>query len=410
VDAAGNLFLGGYTTAATDYGCGLQPVAAATDTPSLVKLDPAGNCLWSKVFTVPAPTLTDQVKGVAVDAAGNVYIILTFFGQVDLGGGPLTALGGSDIAVAKYSPAGVHQWSQRFGDGTAQNATAIAADAAGNVFVAGNFAGAIDFGGGQLLSAGGYDVYLAKLTTNGAHVWSKRFGDGSNQSPNAVTADAAGNVLITGDFAGAIDFGGGTLVSAGLNDVFVAKLGGTGSHLWSKRFGGPADDASESVRTDAAGNVGLIGLFASPTFSAGGPMLTNQGGTDTWMAKLDPAGNHLWSRSVGGAGNQRGNGLGFDAAGNMVTAGNLDQSADYGGGLLTSAGATDIVAAKYDTAGGFLWAQRFGGVGTDFPRALAMDPAGNAFLTGVTTSSVDFGAGPVCGLGGEDAYLVKLGP
>lgn len=95
----------------------------------------------------------------------------------------------------------------------------------GNVLVAGFFKGAADFGGGPLASAGGADVFLAKLAPTGEHVWSKRFGDGSDQVVAAIASDVTGAVLVGGYFAGGIDFGGGLLLAeSAMSDAFVAKF------------------------------------------------------------------------------------------------------------------------------------------------------------------------------------------
>jgi hypothetical protein len=94
----------------------------------------------------------------------------------------------------------------------------------GNVLVAGRFEGTIDFGGGPLASLGVGDVFVAKLDTDGGHLWSKRFGNASDEAAAGVATDSAGNVLVAGHFDGAIDFGGGPLNNAGGGDVFVVKL------------------------------------------------------------------------------------------------------------------------------------------------------------------------------------------
>ena len=69
----------------------------------------------------------------------------------------------------------VHQWSQSFGDSLVDEGAAVAVDASGNVLVTGFFSGTVDFGGGSLVSAGGREIFLAKYDGNGAHVWSQRF-------------------------------------------------------------------------------------------------------------------------------------------------------------------------------------------------------------------------------------------
>ena len=60
--------------------------------------------------------------------------------------------------------------------------------------------------------------------TPGKHLWSKRFGDAGTQAANAIAADASGNVIVAGRFEGTVDFGGGALTSAGLSDIFIVKF------------------------------------------------------------------------------------------------------------------------------------------------------------------------------------------
>jgi hypothetical protein len=100
----------------------------------------------------------------------------------------------------------------------------VIADISGNVVATGIFDGQIDFGGGPMLSAGNGDMFLAKLDTHGGHLWSKRFGDPTTQVGWSLARDYVGNTLATGDFQGAIDFGANPLVSEGGFDIFVAKL------------------------------------------------------------------------------------------------------------------------------------------------------------------------------------------
>src|SRR5690349_13691357 len=79
-----------------------------------------------------------------------------------------------------------HLWSQRFGDASFQNGYSVATDPAGNVYIGGTFQGSVNFGGSTLTSLGSNDIFLAKFSPTGAHVWSKRFGDSSIQIGQAV--------------------------------------------------------------------------------------------------------------------------------------------------------------------------------------------------------------------------------
>ncbi|MBI4705509.1 MAG: hypothetical protein HY744_30820 [Deltaproteobacteria bacterium] len=151
-----------------------------------------------------------------------------------------SACAGDPDCVPSYScrssqcvPPGAQLWSKAFGG--ASIGYSVAVDGSGSALVTGSFDGTVDFGGGPLTSAGGYDIFVAKLDNAGGHLWSKSFGDASGQGGWAIAADGSGNVLVTGGFAGAVDFGGGPLTSAGGGDIFVAKLDPSGNPVWQPR-------------------------------------------------------------------------------------------------------------------------------------------------------------------------------
>jgi hypothetical protein len=116
--------------------------------------------------------VNDQyATSLAVDPSGNLIVAGYFSGTVNFGGANLTSTGDTDIFVAKFSPAGVHQWSQRFGGLFADQALSVAVNASGDVIVAGYFEGTVDFGGGSLVSSGLADIFVRVVpaeSTNGA--------------------------------------------------------------------------------------------------------------------------------------------------------------------------------------------------------------------------------------------------
>ncbi len=162
-----------------------------------------------------------------------------------------------------------------------------------------NFYGTFNLGGPTRTSAGFNDVFVAKFDPDGAYEWSKRFGDSNDQFASSVTTDADENVIITGWYSGAIDIGGDNLVSAGASDIFVAKLDQAGDHLWSRRFGDVNDQSAYSVAVDASQNVIVAGGFYGTVDFGGGP-LTSAGGLDLCLVKFDAAGTHQWSRRFSG--------------------------------------------------------------------------------------------------------------
>ena len=372
----------------------------------LAKFDALGNHAWSKRF---GDANGQHGRAVAADDAGNVVVAGALQGTADLGGGPLVSAGATDVFVAKLDASGSHVWSKRFGDANDAWVQDLATHTDGSVFLVGEFTGTIDFGGGPLTtsSVNDYDVFVAKLDAAGNHMWSQRFANGGIADAGGVAVDPAGNVLVYGRFVTTIDCGGGPLTSSGGTDVFVAKLDPTGSHLWSKRFGGAAYEWAEGVAADTAGNVVIAGMFTSTTIDFGGGSLASAGDEDLFLAKLDSAGNHIWSKRFGDASAQEPQGVAIDGMDHIVVAGYLTGTIDFGGGPLSSSGSADVFVAQLDAAGDHVWSKRFGN-GYEYARSVAVDNLGNVLVTGAFSTSIDFGGGPLVSGGSDDVFLAKL--
>jgi hypothetical protein len=316
-------------------------------------------------------------------------------------------MGEDDIFVAKFDAAGIHLWSQRFGFGGNQRGFSVATDASGNVIVTGYFEGSADFGGGSLVSAGGYDLFVAKFNAAGTHLWSQRFGDASDTQyfPDVAT-DGSGNVIVTGYFQGTVDFGGGALVSAGASDIFVARFDAAGTHVWSQRFGDADTQRAFSVAADGSGDFILAGdFFGTVDFGGGG--LTSAGANDVFVARFDAAGTHLWSRGFGDINSQYMGGVTVDGWGNAIVTGDFYGTVDFGGGALTSLG-LDVFVARFDAAGNHLWSQRFGTFFSQYGVDVAADDWGNVVATGYFQGTMDFGGGPLTSAGGIDIFVAKF--
>jgi hypothetical protein len=119
-----------------------------------------GTTLWVRQL---GGASNDLPAGVAVDTANNVVVVGYTQGDIDLGGGMLPRVAGFDGFAAKYSPTGNYVWGKVLGGSNTDWSAGVAADAAGNTVLTGQFAASIDFGGGALFSAGGYDTYLVSL-------------------------------------------------------------------------------------------------------------------------------------------------------------------------------------------------------------------------------------------------------
>lgn len=158
--------------------------------------------------------------------------------------------------------------------------------------------------------------------------------------------DGGGNVLVTGYATAAVNFGGGLLGALGGADAFVAKYAAaTGAHTWSRRLGGGGNDYGQGIAVDGAGNVFVSGTFES-TSSFGAVSLTTAGASDAFVAKYDATGAPKWARQLGGTSADVGEGIAVGASSAPVTTGYFYGTGGFAGTTLTSAGLADAFVAS----------------------------------------------------------------
>jgi PKD repeat protein len=390
----------------------------------------SGEYLWAKDLRGNGVTDTARINGVAVDHQGNSIVVGTFTGTINFGGTSLSSAGGQDAFVAKYSGAGALQWAKRYGDVYDQGANAVSVDSANNILVVGSFAGTLTFGGGVLTEVptpsfyySQTDIFVAKLSPSGSHVWSRSFGSSGTEAAYGVTVDGSDNVTLTGNFAipptaTQLDFGGGPLGNAGAQDMFVAKLAGAdGSYRWAVHHGNTDGTYSYAVyangiSSDRNGDVAVVGYFSGGTLNLGGGNRAGAGGADLFVAKYSgTTGAHLWSKTIGSSGSEVAKGVAIDTNNNVIITGGFNGTVDFGGTLLTAPQATGIFVAKYSSAGGLVWAKGFGGNywGQDIGYGVAVDQSGNIGVAGTVQGSyVDFGGGPFYSDGTLNVFVAKL--
>ena len=155
-----------------------------------------------------------------------------------------------------------YNWGLQFegdgGSGGGGNAGSLAEDQEGNIIFVGYFSGEIDLGGGPLLSAGYNDIFVAKYDPSGNHLWSNRYGDSGDQRAYDVVVDAAGNIILTGGFRGVLNFGGQPLENTDERlKSYLAKFSSSGQHLWSRNWPAQGNIASEGLTCGWGGHLGV---------------------------------------------------------------------------------------------------------------------------------------------------------
>ena len=335
LDAAGNVVVTGYsyhTDTKHDY---YTVKYSASD----------GALRWEKRFS--GPMFSDVAMAVAVDTTGDVFVTGTSEGDDD------------HYYTIKYAAAdGASLWEEpgRIPADFPDVCRAMALDGSGNVFVTGR----------SFSRPGSSDIYTVKYArTTGAILWERRTDGnaGGGNEPTGLAVDAQGNVVITGYAARENNY---------RNFHTVKYAGGNGAILWEQYYhglGANDDNAPTAIVIDSHDDVIVTGFSgALPNWDFYTAKYAGANGTLMWEKRFDgPA-----------SGNDQPAALALDSHGNVIVTGSS--------GNQNSSNHFDFHTVVYDTDGAVLWDRRYDGPskGVDHPAAVAVDPAGNAIVTGTS--------------------------
>jgi enterochelin esterase-like enzyme len=327
----------------------------------------------------------DREGGVAVDSAGNVYEALAAEGPVD--GQPHAGL--KDVVLIKYGPSGTKVWTREFGTSGTDRAYGLKLDPDGHPVVTGYTNRDLD---GTHAGNTADDVFVAKYDPNGNREWLTQAGSTAADRGYGIAIDGDGSIYVGGYTRG--NFGA---VNVGDKDVYLLKLTPTGgAPLWVRQFGTAGEDKGQAVGV-GGGHVYLAGMTSG---TIGTPLAgTTPGGLDGFLAHFDSSGARTWTEQVGTTADDQLWGVAADSSGNATVAG-------YSAGSLFGdlAGDKDIVVARFDPTGAASLRDQLGTIGNDKGASVALDGAGNTYVSGFTDGNLE------TGIGKFDAVLIKYGP
>jgi uncharacterized delta-60 repeat protein len=321
-DSSGNVYVAGQTEGGLDGN-----TSAGSSDLFVVKYNSSGTKQWTKQLGTSS---NDNAYGVATDSSGNVYLA----GQTGGGLDGNTSAGSSDLFVVKYNSSGTKQWTKQLGTSSHDNATGVATDSSGNVYVAGQTGGGLDGN----TSAGNSDLFVVKYNSSGTKQWTKQLGTSSNDNATGVATDSSGNVYVAGQTEGGLD--GNT--SAGNYDLFVVKYNSSGTKQWTKQLGTSSNDHAYGVATDSSGNVYVAGQT-----EGGLDGNTSAGNSDLFVVKYNSSGTKQWTKQLGTSSYDHAYGVATDSSGNVYVAGQTEGGLDGN----TSAGNSDLFVVKYNSDG-----------------------------------------------------------
>jgi len=404
VDGAGNALVTGSTNS-TDFAGRNNSHHGGDYDAFALKVSPSGQLQW---MTYLGGSGLDLSHSIAVDGAGNALVTGHTI-STDFAGRNNSYYGSTDADAfaLKVSPSGQLQWMTYLGGSDWDEAADITVDHAGNALVSGETE-STDFAGRNNSHYGSrYDAFALKVSPSGQLQWMTYLGGSGFEEGRGIAIDSSGNALVTG-ITLSTDFAGRNNSYYGDLDAFVLKVSPSGQAQWMTYLGGSSSDFGRGIAVDAAGNALAYGTTVSTDFE--GRTNSYYGNGDALALKVSPSGQLQWMTYLGGSGSEGdllAGGIAVDSAGNALACGTTT-STDFEGRTNSYYGNGDAFALKVSPSGQIQWMTYLGGSQWEHGYGMAVDPAGNALVTGETLST-DFSGRNNSYYGGtRDAFLVKL--
>ncbi|MBK9709621.1 MAG: SBBP repeat-containing protein [Acidobacteria bacterium] len=400
LDSNSNIYVAGSTTS-TDFKTKnpLQPSLGGSTDAFVSKIKADGSGLEFSTYYGGAGF--DEAYAITLDPSARAYIAGTTASTNLTMVNPQQAQnsGGSDAFVARLNPAGSALEYATYLGGTAVDvAQGIALDQGLNIYIAGHtFSSDYPLAGPlQSVNRGNADAFITKINASGnALLYSTFLRDSGGNFARGIKVDSGNNAFITGRTI-STDFNVSNALqpaNKGDFDAFIARISPSGSQLvYSTYLGGSSDDLGNAIAIDGSGNAFVVGNTRSTDFKTQTPLQpTNKGGVDGFVTKINAAGNSLlYSTYLGGSGEDLGTSIAIDSAGNAYITG-YTSSADF----VTqspiqgiSRGGLEVFVTKiFADASDIAFNTYFGGNGSDTGDSIAVDSIGNCYVAGETTST-----------------------
>jgi hypothetical protein len=312
-----------------------------------------------------------------------------------------------DVFVTKLNAAGSALiYSTYLGGISTDRGNGVAVDSAGNAYVVGqtsstNFPTANAFQnvhGFPCCGGTPPDAFVTKLNAAGsALVYSTYLGGSNTESGNSIALDSEGSAYVVGETS-STNFPTANALQAtnvgGMGDAFVTKFNPAGSALvYSTYLGGSNVEKSFDIAVDSAGNAYVVGDTASDDFPTANAIYPARNGSiDAFVTKLNAAGTALvYSTYLGSSDMDSGDGVAVDSAGNAYVVGTTSSVNNFPTAnalQCTGFGLFEVFVTKFNAAGSaLLYSTSLAGSRSDIARGVAVDSAGNAYVVGLTFSA-----------------------
>lgn len=366
----------------------------------------------------------DEAHDMARDAAGDLYITGYFSFGAQFGDESFTALGSTDIFVAKVSGAtGEFIWAKAFGGAGADAGISIATVHSGGIAVTGFFEVQATFGTQQVTAmAGSQDIFVLRLDGDGNVLWVRSGGGPDSDVPYSIAADTDGNIVTTGSFKGAANFSGQAMTSIidpileePSYDIYILKYGPQGALQWGLQGAAEYEDRGMAIATGQDGSIFVAGQFSDTIsfnqtynngmFNAGFLMRLAPDGTEQWLTRFGATMCLPRSVTVDNSGKIYMTG---DFIGNMAVFGPQTVYA-------TNPYQRKVFLAKFDGDGGADWISTLGSDNQLSSQKVALDAADAPYIVGdfkcsFSELAAQHGEGVFYSVGFRDIFTAKFSP
>ncbi len=381
---------------------------------------------WVNAFGT-SNMVSDHGDWITSDDSGNIITLGRYGGNVDFNPGSgvanLYSYDG-EAFILKLDSAGNYCWVKTLGPLVNITCESIVTDHSGNVYVTGEFRNIVDFDPGgvnySLASAGGYDMFVLKLTSNGDYVWIKTIEAPDDQYAENLHCDSNNNLLISGFFHGTIDLnpdsaGQYVVTSADYYSFYILKLDSAGNFIWAKASENEAEINSMTVSEDGS-EIYVCGVFDHDScdfdLDSNQVYFLHAGWYSTFICKYGSTGNLIWAKSIS---DLQYSFIKNDNEGNVYLTGPFDYPVDFDPGppvFTLTPQERDVFILKLDSLGNFVFAKAIGGVDYDQGSSITVDSYANIYVAGQYEQTCNFnpGGNPVnltCP-GIANAFVLKL--
>lgn len=412
----GNILLSGTIYGAANFGGGALSVPASSSNIFVAAFNSGGSHLYS--FGKGAAGSVTVGESASWTADGGIVVAGAFSGSVNLGDGVradnVTTGGLFRGFLASYDATGAAGFVRELGATTVMTSgfCAVSVDpVTGRIAVAGEFAEPTSFGGPTTLTPTDFDAYVAQYDSNGAVRWARKAGGAYYDHALAVATASDGKIVYGGSFYGAADFGNGPYPATQEDSAFVATYEADGGYVSDKLLTAQPDggfNETRAVAYAANGDLLIAGSISTET-DMGGTTLTSLGSSDAFVARYLPNGTLVWANRLGGTMFDEADAVAVDNAGNVYVAGTWTGTVNFAGTVKT-AQSFDIFLAKYSATGALQSVRTMGGIGLDQPHALAIDSAGNVLMSGSFENTLNVNGVNLVSAGDVDMFFGCFAP